>query len=113
MEAVEQFVIDHGAGDHDFRAPQTDAFNFSPFVYGQTSQALGEPRHFSPGDDRALAAAVLAKIAGGGSQRGGGSRGGDYVLNFRGDHAREHAVDFAGDESLQPFEFAFARWIMA
>src|SRR5580692_11767434 len=113
MEAIEQFVIDHGAGDDDFRAPQADAFNLSPFVYRQASQALGEPRHFSAGDDGALAATVLAKIAGGGGKRGGGSRRGDYVLNFGGDHARCDAVDFAGDESLQPFEFAFARWIMA
>src|SRR5580692_9910079 len=113
MEAIEQFVIDHGAGNDDFRTPQTDAFNFSPFVYGQASQALGEPRHFRPGDDGALAGTVFAKIAGGGGKRGGGSGGGDYVLNFAGDHARCDAVDFAGDESLQPFEFAFARWIMA
>src|SRR5580700_3334103 len=113
MEAIEQFVIDHGAGNDDFRTPQTDAFNFSPFVYGQASQALGEPRHFRPGDDGALAGTVFAKIAGGGGKRGGGSGGGDYVLNFTGDHARCDAVDFAGDESLQPFEFAFARWIMA
>src|ERR1700722_8448417 len=113
MEAIEQFVIDHGTGNDDFRTPQTNAFNLSPFVYRQASQALGEPRHFSAGDDGALAGTVFAKIAGGGGKRGGGSGGGDYVLNFAGDHARCDAVDFAGDESLQPFEFAFARWVMA
>jgi len=34
-------------------------------------------------------------------------------FTFAADDARSDAVDFAGDESLQPFEFALARWIVA
>ena len=113
MQAIEKLVIDHGAGDDDFGAPQTDAFNLAALVDGQASQALGERCHFSAGDHRALASSVLAEIAGGGGKSGGGSGGGDYVLNFGGDDARGDAVDFARDEALQAFQFAFAGRIMA
>ncbi len=106
-------MIDDGTGDDDFRPPQTDAFNLSPFVDGQARQLLGDSRHLRAGDDRALAASVLPKMAGGGGKRRGGSGRGNHILDFGGDHARCDAVDFAGDEALQPFEFALARRIVA
>ena len=47
MAAIQQFVIDDRAGDNDFRAPRTDAFNLPPFVHWQARQLLGESRHLS------------------------------------------------------------------
>src|ERR1039458_4527804 len=112
MEAVQQFVIDHGSGNDDFRAPQADAFNLAPLVHRQASQALSESRYLRAGDDQALAASILAQIAGSGGEGVGGSRGGNHVFNFCGYDARSDAVDFASDESLQPFKFALSRRIV-
>ena len=113
MQAVEEFVIDHGSGDDDFGAAGADALNLSALVDGEAGEAFGEARHFCAGDDEALAGSVLAKISGGGGESVCGSRGGDYIVHFCRDHARSDAVDFAGDEALQAFKFAFAGRIVA
>jgi len=111
--AIEQFVIDDGAGDDDFRAPRTDAFNLAALVQRQAGQLLGEPRHLRAGDDGALAASVFSQTAGCDGQGGGGSRRCNHILYSGRHHARGDAVHFAGDESLQPLEFALARRIVA
>src|ERR1700722_402423 len=52
-------------------------------------------------------------MSGAGGERGRRSGCGDYVCDARRAEASGGAVEFAGDESAQAFEFAFARGIMA
>src|SRR5262249_24345671 len=55
-KAFQQFVINRGAGDDDFGAAWTDAFNLASLCDGQTSQAFGDAAHLCSGHDVPLPA---------------------------------------------------------
>src|SRR5436309_5422846 len=45
VKALQQFVIDRGAGNHNFRAPGTNAFDLSALRHWQASQSFRDLSH--------------------------------------------------------------------
>ena len=63
VQPVQQFVIDRGAGNNNFRPPEPDAFNFSALRYRQARDAFGNPRHVDARDDVSLPALASREMA--------------------------------------------------
>src|SRR5208282_2463565 len=111
-QALEQFVIDHGAGDDDLGTARADALNLAAFGHRQTRQALGDARHFGARDQRALIASA-AKMRRDGGQRSGGAGSGDYIFHAGGGDTIGNAADFTGHQAAQALQFSFAGGVMA